>query len=598
MHIRGGGGQRGEEEDPLHMACALVDALEAVKAWVSAAVNLNDKGRREAMKDIVSRFLREKMSEKSPLENGKEVRRWDSVFNAIMVREGRFAGQVNAVATEPSQAPTKTVQQLTMIKADLEALYNSAVREMSSLERIKKEESDRRSALEGGRGERTMDGDKGVGVLITRQEDIRYVHGGSVEQEGNPLVDGLAHGSTVGMKNRQGFWMVVRGWRYGIKISEKKGTIAPGVALRLRVPLEVSGNGGVVSHLSRYFHNFTVQPHAAMRTALEEGKLPTMTVLLEGRGRSVVAVQTALEELWEYSCNTFTKDELYTRGLEQILGKLGSMVRLGATITVLENLWDIVVSLITTEWRTHVHTVGGLDEPTSTLQVERMVELEEHVLSSPYKLWCAAQLSMETNHATRATLNNNSDGKRGGGGKDGDDGDKPSRPWSPRGKGRGGYGGGWRDQRGKGVDRDRGREDRGHNDAGYRPPRRSRSKSRSPPRSPRQRSSERDRSRGRERDEKYRRPKVEPKETPRDSGAGRKDSGGGPDRHKPDPKGEKPKGSGGRRGTGSEGAGATADAENFQKSWCKFHWFTSAGCKDGDKCTFSHDVKDKPSYSR
>ena len=136
-------------------------------------------------------------------------------------------------------------------------------------------------------------------------------------------MDGLAHGSTVGMKNRQGFWMVVRGWRYGIKISEKKGTIAPGVALRLRVPLEVSGNGGVVSHLSRYFHNFTEQPHPSMRTALEEGKLPTMTVLLEGRGRSVVAVQTVLEELWEYSCNTFTKDELYTRGLEQILGNSG-----------------------------------------------------------------------------------------------------------------------------------------------------------------------------------------------------------------------------------------------------------------------------------
>ena len=66
--------------------------------------------------------------------------------------------------------------------------------------------------------------------------------------------------------------MVVRGWKYGIKISEKKGTIAPGVALRLRVPLdsepEVSGSGGVVSHLSRYFHNFTVQPHAAMHMAM------------------------------------------------------------------------------------------------------------------------------------------------------------------------------------------------------------------------------------------------------------------------------------------------------------------------------------------
>ncbi len=51
-----------------------------------------------------------------------------------------------------------------------------------------------------------------------------------------------------------------------------------------------------------------------------------------------------------------------------------------------------------------------------------------------------------------------------------------------------------------------------------------------------------------------------------------------------------------RGGTGNEGAGARADAENFQKSWCKFCWFTTAGCKDGDKCTFSHDVKDKPSF--
>jgi hypothetical protein len=592
MHIRGNGGLRVEEKDPLKRAVALVDVLDAVRAWVTAAVGLNDKGRRDAMRDIVSRFLREDMSENSPLQGGETVRRWDSVYHAIMVREGKLAGQVDAVATEPSQAPTKSTQQLAMIKADLEALCKSAEREMTW---IKEKESGRHPAREADNGELAADGDGERNVLITRQEDIKYISGGSLEQEGHPLVEGLPHGSTVGMKNRQGFWIVVRGWKYGIKISEKRGTIAPGVALRLRVPLEASGNGGVVAHLSRYFHNFTVQPRAAMRTALEEAKLPMMSILMEGRGRSVIAMQTVLEELWEYSCNTFTKEEMYTSGIEQILGKLTRMARQGATCTVIENLWDIVISLITTEWKTHVYAVGGLDEPTSTLQVERMIDLEENVLSCPFKLWCAAQLSMETNHATRSTLGNVTDGKRGGGDKDGDDGDKPARPWSPRawGKGRGGHGGGRRDHRDKDLDRDRGREE-----SKFGRSRRSRSRSRSPPRSPRHRSSERDRSRGRERDEKYRRPKTEPRGAPRDSGSGRKDSGGGSDRHKLDPKGDKPKGSGGRGSTGNEGAVARTDAEGFQKTWCKFYWFTPGGCKDGSKCTFSHDEKDKPAFNK
>jgi hypothetical protein len=98
------------------------------------------------MKDIVSRFLREDVSEKSPLQGGETVCRWDSVYRVVMVREGSLAGQVDAVATEPSHAPTKSSQQLTMIKADLEALYYNALRALASLERIR--EADRRSTRE------------------------------------------------------------------------------------------------------------------------------------------------------------------------------------------------------------------------------------------------------------------------------------------------------------------------------------------------------------------------------------------------------------------------------------------------------------------
>ena len=81
------------------------------------------------------------------------------------------------------------------------------------------------------------------------------------------------------------------------------------------------------------------------------------------------------------------------------------MVKQNKPLSTFEQTWDIMTDLMEAEHRTHVYTVGGVDEPTSMQQVERMIELEERVLTMPFNFWTAAQLSLMTNEVTAARAN-------------------------------------------------------------------------------------------------------------------------------------------------------------------------------------------------
>jgi hypothetical protein len=125
------------------------------------------------------------------------------------------------------------------------------------------------------------------------------------------------------------------------------------------IPLEVSGNGGVVAHLLRYRHNFTVPPRGVFKSLLEEARWPFMRNLLEGRDRNMTSMLAVIDDLAQYSVNTFSTEDLYTRGLELIQTDVFDMIKDGTTYGLIESMWDMMVDEIEAEWKRHAHRVGG-----------------------------------------------------------------------------------------------------------------------------------------------------------------------------------------------------------------------------------------------
>ena len=230
-----------------------------------------------------------------------------------------------------------------------------------------------------------------------------------------------------------------------------------------------------------------------------------------------------------------------------------------------------------TEW-------GVRDEPTAKQQVDRMIYLEKHVLTCPFVKWTAARTSL------RAVEVADKHGSRSRGSAEGGSFDGPAG----RGRGRFPFSGGargsplryGRDRVGEGRrdrspdgDRDR---DRGRGIDQSRKSWRDRSRSRS---------RERVRSQERDRPEKY------------------KHSGRGDGKSEADRKGSAVPKSDGKQQPRQEERKRTAEvgrddppkrAMNEDRSsrkgtqWCKFFFTGSGVCKDGDRCTFSHDWKDCP----